>query len=83
MIHKYYVLKGLDCLRDGGIEAYIITSNYLNRDSEQLAEVLKQARLIGAYRLANNLFKDAGTEVGTDLLVLQKDSHKQGLTRPS
>ena len=80
MIHKYYVLKGLDCLRDGGIEAYIITSNYLNRDGEQLAEVLKQARLIGAYRLANNLFKDAGTEVGTDLLVLQKDSHKQGLT---
>lgn len=80
MIHRYYVLKGLDCLRDGGIEAYIITSNYLNRDSEQLAEALKQARLIGAYRLANNLFKENGTEVGTDLLVLQKDSQKQGLT---
>ena len=31
-IHRYYVLKGLDCLRDGGIEAYIITSNYLNHD---------------------------------------------------
>ena len=80
MIHRYYVLKGLDCLRDGGIEAYIITSNYLNRDGEQLAEVLKQSRLIGAYRLANNLFKEAGTEVGTDLLVLQKDSRKDGIT---
>ena len=80
MIHRYYVLKGLDCLRDGGIEAYIITSNYLNRDSEQLAEALKVSRLIGAYRLANNLFKESGTEVGTDLLVLQKDSGKQGLT---
>ena len=80
MIHRYYVLKGLDALRDGGIEAYIITSNYLNRDGEQLAEALKQARLIGAYRLANNLFKESGTEVGTDLLVLQKDSGKQGLT---
>lgn len=80
MIHRYYVLKGLDCLRDGGIEAYIITSNYLNRDGEQLAEALKQARLIGAYRLANNLFKESGTEVGTDLLVLQKDSRKEGLT---
>lgn len=80
MIHRYYVLKGLDCLRDGGFEAYIISSNYLNRDGEQLAEALKQARLIGAYRLANNLFKEAGTEVGTDLLVLQKDNHKQGLT---
>ena len=80
MIHKYYVLKGLDCLRDGGIEAYIITSNYLNRDSEQLAEALKQSRLIGAYRLANNLFKESGTEVGTDLLVLQKDVNKKNIS---
>ena len=80
MIHRYYVLKGLDCLRDGGLLAYIITSNYLNRDGEQVAEALKQSRLIGAYRLANNLFKENGTEVGTDLLVLQKDSHKDGLT---
>ena len=79
-IHCYYVLKGLDCLRDGGLLAYIITSNYLNMDSEQLNEALKMSRLIGAYRLANNLFKESGTEVGTDLLVLQKDEQKQGLT---
>lgn len=79
-IHRYYVLKGLDCLRDGGIEAYIITSNYLNKDSEQVAEALKHANLIGAYRLANNLFKDAGTEVGTDLLVLQKQEVKETMT---
>lgn len=79
-IHRYYVLKGLDCLRDGGIEAYIITSNYLNRDGEQIAEALKQARLIGAYRLANDLFRENGTEVGTDLLVLQKDMGKQTMT---
>ncbi len=80
MIHKYYVLKGLDCLRDGGIEAYIITSNYLNRDDDQLAEALKRSRLVGAYRLPNNLFKASGTEVGTDLLVLQKDNNKQGIS---
>ena len=80
MIHRYYVLKGLDCLRDGGIEAYIITSNYLNNDSEQVQEALKQSRLIGAYRLANNLFKENGTTVGTDLLVLQKDVNKKELT---
>ena len=80
MIHRYYVLKGLDCLREGGILAYIITSNYLNRDSEQIGEALKQARLIGAYRLANNLFKESGTEVGTDLLVMQKDSKRGPLT---
>ena len=80
MIHRYYVLKGLDCLREGGVLAYIITSNYLNRDSEQIGEALKQARLIGAYRLANNLFKENGTEVGTDLLVMQKDSKRGPLT---
>lgn len=79
-IHRYFVLKGLDCLRDGGIEAYIITSNYLNHDSVQIAKALKEARLVGAYRLANNLFKEAGTEVGTDLLVLQKDSAKKNFT---
>lgn len=80
MIHRYYVLKGLDCLRDGGLLAYIITSNYINSDTEQLREALKQARLIGAYRLANNLFKDSGTEVGTDLIVLQKDQGRGELT---
>ena len=80
MIHRYYVLKGLDCLREGGVLAYIITSNYLNRDGEQIGEALKQARLIGAYRLANNLFKESGTEVGTDLLVMQKDSQRGDLT---
>ena len=80
MIHRYYVLKGLDCLREGGVLAYIITSNYLNRDGEQLGEALKQARLVGAYRLANNLFKESGTEVGTDLLVMQKDSERGPLT---
>ena len=80
MIHRYFVLKGLDCLREGGIEAYIITSNYLNNDTEQVKYALKQSRLIGAYRLANNLFKENGTEVGTDLLVLQKDSKRGEMT---
>lgn len=80
MIHRYYVLKGIDCLRNGGLLAYIITSNYLNRDTEQLQEALKSARLIGAYRLANNLFKDNGTTVGTDLLVLQKEQGRGELT---
>ena len=80
MIHRYYVLKGLDCLREGGILAYIITSNYINHDTEQLRYALQQSRLIGAYRLANNLFKDNGTTVGTDLLVLQKDTKRGPLT---
>ena len=80
MVHRYYVLKGLDCLRDGGLLAYIITSNYINHDTEQLAEAFRSSRLIGAYRLANNLFKENGTEVGTDLIVLQKDASKTAMT---
>ena len=80
MIHRYYVLKGLDSLRDGGILAYIITSNYINHDTEQLRYALGQSRLIGAYRLPNNLFEKNGTEVGTDLLVLQKDTKRGELT---
>lgn len=80
MVHKYYVLKGLDCLREGGVLAYIITSNYLNRDGEQIGEALKSSSLIGAYRLPNDLFREAGTEAGTDLLVLQKNSKKGSLT---
>ena len=80
MIHRYYVLKGLDCLRNGGVLAYIITSNYLNRDSDQLREALKHSRLISAIRFPNNLFKEAGTEVGTDLLILQKDENRPALS---
>ena len=80
MIHRYFMLKGMDALRDGGIEAMIITSNYLNRDYEQVSYLLQQSRLIGAYRLANNLFAENGTTVGTDLIVLQKDVRKQGIT---
>ena len=80
MIHRYFVLKGLDCLRNGGLLAYIITSNYLNRDNDQLQEALKQANLVTAIRFANNLFHEAGTEVGTDLLILQKNETKQALS---
>ena len=80
MIHRYYVLKGLDCLREGGLLAYIITSNWLNHDTEQVRYALQQSRLVGAYRLANNLFKENGTEVGTDLIVLQKDSKRGELS---
>ena len=80
MIHRYYVLKGLDALREGGLLAYIITSNWLNHDREQVEYALQQSRLVGAYRLANNLFKENGTEVGTDLIVLQKDSKRGELT---
>ena len=82
-IHNYFFLKALDCVRDGGIVAFITSQGVL--DGARLAirdEMMKHARLVSAIRLPNNLFKeDANTEVGSDLIVLQKDSRKMENTK--
>ena len=82
-IHNYFFLKGLDAVRDGGIVAFITSQGVMNspRNEAVRLEMLKEAHLVSAIRLPNNLFTDyAGTEVGSDLIVLQKDTHKEGLT---
>lgn len=82
-IHNYFFLKGLDAVRDGGIVAFITSQGVLDgRDNFAMrAEMLKQADLVSAVRLPSNLFIDsANTEVGSDLIVLQKNVKKQGLT---
>ena len=77
-LHNYFMLKGLDQVRDGGIMAFITTSNYANAwDAQQRNALLDKSHLISAIRLPNNLFKDyAGTSVGADLIVVQKDNDK-------
>lgn len=83
VIHNYFFLKGLDAVRDGGIVAFITSQGVMNspRNEAVRLEMLKEAHLVSAIRLPNNLFTDyAGTEVGSDLIVLQKDTHKEGLT---
>lgn len=81
-VHNYFFLKGMDTLREGGILAYITTSGVM--DSPQNRPVrewlVNHANLVSAIRLPDNLFTDAGTEVGCDLIVLQKNTRKSELT---
>ena len=82
-IHNYFFLKGLDAVRDGGIVAFITSQGVLNSPQNEAIrlEMMEKARLVSAIRLPNNLFTDnAGTEVGSDLVILQKDTRKEGLT---
>ena len=82
-IHNYFFLKGLDAVRDGGIVAFITSQGVMNatRNEAVRLEMLKGAHLVSAIRLPNNLFADhAGTEVSSDLVVLQKDTRREGLT---
>ncbi len=82
-IHNYFFLKGLDAVRDGGIVAFITSQGVMNspRNESVRLEMLREAHLVSAIRLPNDLFTDhAGTEVGSDLVVLQKDTRKEGLT---
>ena len=70
-------------MRDGGIVAFITSQGVMNspRNEAVRLEMLKGAHLVSAIRLPNNLFADhAGTEVGSDLVILQKDTRKEGLT---
>ena len=81
-VHNYFFLKGMDTLREGGILAYITTSGVM--DSPQNRPVrewlVNHANLVSTIRLPDNLFTDAGTEVGSDLIVLQKNTRKSELT---
>lgn len=78
-IHSYFFLKSLDAVREGGIVAFITSQGVMDSDSNRSirAEMLARADLVSAIRLPNNLFTDnANTEVGSDLIVLQKNSNK-------
>lgn len=81
-IHNYFFLKGLDAVRDGGIVAFITSQGVMNaREGAIRMEMLKHADLVSAIRLPNNLFTDhAGTEVGSDLIILQKNERKQAVS---
>lgn len=82
-IHNYFFLKGLDATREGGVVAFITSQGVLNSPSHKAVreELFGQADLVSAIRLPNNLFTDsANTEVGSDLILLQKNSRKAGLS---
>lgn len=78
-IHNYFFLKGMDSTREGGILAFITSQGVMNSERNTLIReyLMENSRLVSAVRLPNNLFADyAGTEVGTDLIILQKQSGK-------
>ena len=82
-IHNYFFLKGADILREGGLLAYITSQGILNSPkNEPIRRALMQDNnLVSVVRLPNNLFTEyAGTEVGSDLIILQKNTEKQSLT---
>lgn len=82
-IHNYFFLKGTDMLREGGILAYITSQGLLNSPANEPIRraLMRDCNLVSAVRLPNNLFTEhAGTEVGSDLIILQKNTHKKSLT---
>ncbi|MDR2844302.1 MAG: N-6 DNA methylase, partial [Candidatus Symbiothrix sp.] len=82
-IHNYFFLKSIDTLREGGIAAFITSQGVMNSQQNEPVRdwLMKNANLVSAVRLPNNLFTEhAGTEVGSDLIILQKNSGKTLLT---
>ncbi|UIR57854.1 N-6 DNA methylase [Sphingobacterium sp. SRCM116780] len=81
-IHNYFFLKASDKLREGGILAFITSQGMLNSPSNQLIRdtLMKEHQLVSAIRLPNNLFEEAGTAVGSDLIVLQKNTKERTLS---
>lgn len=82
-LHNYFFVKGVDMLREGGVLAFITSQGVMNAPSNEPVRewLMSHTRLVSAVRLPNNLFSEnAGTEVGSDLIVLQKNSNKACLT---
>ena len=82
-LHNYFFVKGVDMLREGGVLAFITSQGVMNASTNEPVRewLMSHTRLISAVRLPNNLFtENAGTEVGSDLIVLQKQSDKTSLT---
>ena len=77
LIHDYFFGKALDKVRPGGIIAFITSKGTMDKENSAVRKYLAQrADLIGAIRLPDNAFKqNAGTEVTSDILFLQKRDH--------
>ncbi|WP_418757310.1 SNF2-related protein, partial [Gemmiger sp.] len=77
LIHDYFFGKTLDKVRLGGIVAFITSKGTLDKENSSVRKYLAQrADLIGAIRLPDNTFKqNAGTEVTSDIIFLQKRDH--------
>ena len=81
-IHNYFFLKALDQVREGGLVAFIASQGVMNAASPFVRmELVKRGDLVAALRLPNNTFSDnAGTDAGSDLIILQKHTGKKALS---
>ena len=77
LIHDYFLAKSLEQVRPGGVIAFITSKGTMDKASPDVRRYIAQrAELLGAIRLPNNAFKaNAGTEVTSDILFLQKREH--------
>ncbi len=74
-LHNYFFMKSVDTVREGGLVAFITSQGVLNAEQGRPVRewLMKRCDVVSAARLPNNLFFDhAGTEVGSDLIILQK-----------
>ena len=74
LIHDYFFAKSLDKLRPGGVMALVTSKGTMDKENSAVRKYIAQrAELLGVIRLPNNTFKgNAGTEVVSDILILQK-----------
>ena len=84
MIHDYFLAKTLDQVRPGGIVAFVTSKGTLDKANPAVRKYLAQrADLLGAVRLPNNAFqKNAGTEVTSDIIFLQKRESLRDIEPP-
>lgn len=82
-IHNYFFVKAMEVLKDGGLLAFITSRALSDTPGNKFVRdyLVKHANLISALRLPDTLFmQTSGIEVGSDLLIFQKDIHKTSLS---
>ena len=74
LIHDYFIAKALDKVRSGGVVMFITSKGTMDKTSPEVRKyIARRAELLGAVRLPDNTFRaNAGTEVTSDILILQK-----------
>ena len=82
LIHDYFFGKALDKVRSGGVIAFITSKGTMDKENTAVRKYIAQrAELLGAIRLPNNAFKaNAGTEVTSDIIFLQKRDRIMDIT---
>ena len=84
MIHDYFFAKSLDAVRPGGLLLFITSAGTMNKQDSTARDYLAdRADLVGAIRLPNTAFKENGTEVTTDIIVLRKRAEGETEASPT